>query len=108
VRVLARLVLTLVIATSTSASSASVIAAASASIVASAFILPLDLVVIIASALLLAIHCLVWSIHFALIHDKIDELCETRMILLFLLIFEVIFGLPEINFNWFLIEAKNS
>jgi len=54
-------------ATSTSASSASVIAAASASIVASAFILSIDLVVIIASALLLAIHCLVWRMHFALI-----------------------------------------
>jgi len=108
VRVLARLVLTLAIATSTSASSASVIAAASASIVASAFLLSLDLVVITASALLLALHCLVSRIHFALIHYKIDKLCQTCMVFLLLLILEVIFGLPEIDFNWLLIETKAS
>ena len=87
VRVLARLVGTLAMATSTSASSASVLASASASIVASAFILSIDLVVIIASALLLAIHCLVWRMHFALIHYKVDKLCQTSMILFFLLVF---------------------
>jgi len=90
VHVLARLVLTLVMATSTSASSASVIAAASASIVASAFILSLALVVRIASVVRCAIHSVVWRMHFALIHYKIDKLCETSMVFLLLLIFQIV------------------
>lgn len=107
-RILTRLVLTLAIVTSTSTSSASVITTASASIIASSFILPIDLVVIIASALLLAIHCLVWCIHFALIHDKIDQLSQTCMIFFFLLILKIILRLPKINFDWSLVKSEGS
>lgn len=108
IRILTRLTLPLVVAASASTSSASVITTASASEVASSLILPIPLVVIVASWLLLAIHCLIAESLIALIHDKTDQLSETVVVSLIFLTLEVTFGLPKVHLDWFLVESKLS
>jgi len=102
------LTLPLVVAASASTSSASVITTASASEVASSLILAVPLVVIVASWLLLAIHCLIAESFIALIHDETDQLSETVVVSLVFLALEVAFGLPKVDSDWFLVESKLS
>jgi len=108
--VVACFVLMIIIATPTSATS-TLIVSPSASV-----ILSVSLLLTAVSLHVVLIPCWVMPLNhlisvltlFALTHYVIDELCESCVVFFLSLDFLILLGLPKVDFNWFLIETKDS